>query len=238
MRKSMTIVYGVSLALHASLGVGISEIEVPKEPERIAITVVDAPRKPKAKKEEPPPPPPPPEPEIEAPKPKAEKVVRERPVVPTKATPPPISSTPAPTFGIAMTGGVGLGGVAVPMGDSLRAPVESTRRVATTKTLVEPKPRAAGTTACAEPHQKPRPLQMAKPEYTEAARAALVEGKVRVELVVDTNGKVVRVRVLEGLGHGLDEAAIRAVEAASFEPALACGKPVEATFVVSVRFSL
>jgi protein TonB len=79
---------------------------------------------------------------------------------------------------------------------------------------------------------------MGRPEYTEEARAASIEGKVRVEITVDASGAIRSVKVLEGLGHGLDEAAVRAVEGATFEPAMQCGKPVESTFTVSIRFTL
>ncbi len=63
---------------------------------------------------------------------------------------------------------------------------------------------------------------MGRPEYTEEARAASIEGKVRVEITVDASGAIRSVKVLEGLGHGLDEAAVRAVEGATFEPAQQC----------------
>jgi protein TonB len=55
---------------------------------------------------------------------------------------------------------------------------------------------------------------------------------------VDKSGTVVRARVIEGLGHGLDEAALAAAKAAKFQAALECGKPVESTFVISVRFAM
>jgi protein TonB len=232
-RASMAVLYGVSFALHASLGVGVAEIEPAREPERIAISMVDVP-KPKPKKEEPPPPPPPPP--VEAPKPRA--------VARAKAAEPPPETAPAPvadvpTFGIAMTGGVGQGGIAVPVGDSLGAAKEPVKRVAQAKTLAEaPKKQVLSETACDEPQVKPKPVQLSRPEYTEEARAAGIEGKVRVELTVDADGVVRNVKVLESLGHGLDEAAIASVQAATFEPALLCGKPVDATFVVSIRFSL
>ncbi len=221
----MVVLYGVSFALHASLGVGVTEIEPAKEPERIAIKVVDVP-KPKPKTVEPPPPPPP----VDAPKRAAP---RAKAPEPPKTAPAPVAA--APTFGIAMTGGVGLGGVAVPVGDSLSAPREAPKRVAEAKTLVEPKHAAD---ACAEPATKPKPVKLDRPEYTEEARAAGIEGKVRVELTVDATGAVKQAKVLESLGHGLDEAALRAVQEAVFEPAVQCGKPVSATFVVSIRFSL
>lgn len=225
-RTPMVMLYGVSFALHASLGIGVTELEPPKEPERIAIKVVDV-KKPKPKAEEPPPPPPPPPveaPKRPAPRPKA-----------VEAPPPPAPAATAPTFGIAMTGAVGMGGVAVPVGDSLAAPREPPKRVAEAKTLVEPK-RAED--ACGEAATKPKPIKLDRPEYTEEARAAGIEGKVRVELTVDATGAVKQAKVLESLGHGLDEAALRAVQEAMFEPALQCGKPVAATFVVSIRFSL
>ena len=231
-RSSMVVLYGVSFALHASLGFGVTEIEPQKEPERIAITVVDVPKpKPKPKVEEPPPPPPPPPPVETAPKkaaPKAKKAAE---------APKPAQAAPAevPTFGIAMTGGVGQGGIAVPQGDSLGAAKEPQKRVAEAKTLVEPK---RGADACAEAATKPKPIKLDRPEYTAEARAASIEGKVRVELTVDANGAVKNARVLDSLGHGLDEAAIRAVQAAQFEPAEQCGKKVSATFVVSIRFAL
>jgi protein TonB len=44
--------------------------------------------------------------------------------------------------------------------------------------------------------------------------------------------------VVEGLGHGLDEAAVAALRGAKFNPATHCGQPVSSTFVVSVRFAL
>ena len=233
-RASMAVLYGVSFALHASLGVGVAEIEPAKEPERIAISVVDVPKpKPKAKEEPPPPPPPPP---VEAPKPKAAQPRAKAAEPPPEAAPLPVAD--APTFGIAMTGGTGLGGVSVPVGDSLGAPKEPVKRVAKEKALVQLEKKQIVEDACAEAATKPKPVQMSRPEYTDEARTAGIEGKVRVELTVDANGVVRDVKVLESLGHGLDEAAVAAVRAASFEPALLCGKPVEATFVVSIRFSL
>jgi protein TonB len=234
-RTSMTILYGVSIVLHASLGAGFAEIEPEKEPERIAIAVVQPPKKKEQAKDEPPPPPAPPP---IAPKPKAARPKAvEAPPPPTAAPPPSAASADVPTFGIAMSGGVGLGGVAVPLGESLHAAREPVKRVAQAKTLVEAKKEVVEV-ECAEPPVKPKPREMQKPEYTEEARAAGIEGKVRVELTVGADGSVRSAKVLESLGHGLDEAALNAVRAATFEPGLQCGKPVEATFVVAIRFSL
>ena len=56
----------------------------------------------------------------------------------------------------------------------------------------------------------------AKIEYPEAAMAAGVEGGVRVELVVLPDGSVGDAFVVDGLGHGLDEEALRVVRQAEF----------------------
>lgn len=234
-RATMAVLYGVSFVLHASLGLGVREIEPEKEPERIAIAVVTPPPKPKPKAEEPPPPPPPPPPVEAAPKAKAPKAA------PKAEAPPPDAPAPvaaAPSFGIAMTGGTGAGGIAVPVGDSLGGSREPVKRVAQEKKLGEAPKKQVVEDACSEAASKPKPLGMPRPEYTEEARTAGIEGKVRVELTVDATGAVTDVKVLESLGHGLDEAALAAVRAASFEPALSCGKPVSATFTVSIRFAL
>jgi protein TonB len=225
----MTILYGVSFALHASLGAGVAKIEPSKEPERLAITVVEAPKRKEQAKQEPPPPPP-----LPPAKPKSKRLAPKAPQPAPEVAPAPAAAVP--TFGIAMSGGVGMGGVAVPQGDSLHAAKEPVKRVAQAKVLAESK--QAAQVECEEPASKPRPLSLDKPEYTEAARSAGIEGKVRVQLTVSADGVVTDAKVLESLDAGLDQAALTAARAALFEPAMHCGKPVEATFVVAIRFSL
>jgi len=69
------------------------------------------------------------------------------------------------------------------------------------------------------------------------ALAAGILGKVRVQLTVDETGRVIEVKLLQGLGYGLDEAALAAARQASFEPALHCGKPERATVRMAFSFS-
>jgi protein TonB len=78
---------------------------------------------------------------------------------------------------------------------------------------------------------------MPRPRFTEEARAAAVEGRVRVSITVGASGEVESARVIAGLGHGLDEAALEAARAARFEPGTECGRPVSTTFVLAIRFS-
>jgi protein TonB len=44
--------------------------------------------------------------------------------------------------------------------------------------------------------------------------------------------------VIAGLGHGLDEAALEAARASTFEPGTRCGKAAVTTFTIGMRFSL
>lgn len=76
------------------------------------------------------------------------------------------------------------------------------------------------------------------PAYTEEARAKRIEGEVLLEVVFEASGKLHVVRVVRGLGHGLDDAAIRAAEQIRFKPALKDGQPSDSTAVVHIIFQL
>lgn len=72
-------------------------------------------------------------------------------------------------------------------------------------------------------------------EYTSEARRLQVEGEVLLQVMFAANGHV---RVLRGLGHGLDEAAARAAEKIRFTPAQRDGRPVGSTATLHVVFQL
>jgi TonB family protein len=76
------------------------------------------------------------------------------------------------------------------------------------------------------------------PVYTEEARALKLEGEVLLEVSFSANGALHVNRVVRGLGHGLDEAAITAANKIRFKPALRYGTPVDSTAVVHVMFQL
>jgi TonB family protein len=92
---------------------------------------------------------------------------------------------------------------------------------------------------CGEDATKPKP-QGGVPQaaYTDAARSAGVEGRVKLTLRVDATGNVISATVSAGLGSGLDEAAVAAAKRAKFSPAMKCGKAVEGTYILSMRFVL
>jgi TonB family protein len=84
----------------------------------------------------------------------------------------------------------------------------------------------------AEVLSKPNPL------YSEEARKMKIEGEVLLEVVFESGGKVRVNRVIRGLGHGLDEAAIHAAEAIHFKPAMRDGQPADSTAVLHIVFQL
>ena len=76
------------------------------------------------------------------------------------------------------------------------------------------------------------------PEYTDEARSARVEGTVSLELEFTAAGDVRVLRVVRGLGHGLDEAAHRAALGIRFKPAESDGRPVDSRATVHITFRL
>lgn len=84
----------------------------------------------------------------------------------------------------------------------------------------------------------PEIISKPKPNYTEEGRKAKVEGEVRLEVLFAATGQAHVVRVLQGLGYGLDEQAVRAAEQIKFKPAQHEGQPVDSKFVVHIIFEL
>jgi protein TonB len=92
---------------------------------------------------------------------------------------------------------------------------------------------------CAEEPSKPEPVYKTEIEYTAAARAEGIEGKLKLRVVVGADGAVVSVEVLASVSPELDAAAVAAVKHWRFKPAIACGKPVAGgTYVLARRFEL
>ncbi len=83
----------------------------------------------------------------------------------------------------------------------------------------------------------PIPIHKVEPEYSEAARRARVSGGVVVYAEIGPDGKPHNLRVLHGLGLGLDAKALEAVERWLFKPGIRNGRAVtvRATFEVNFR---
>ncbi len=77
-----------------------------------------------------------------------------------------------------------------------------------------------------------------KPDYTEEARRRGLNGDVVLEIIVRRDGSVGDVRLLQGLGGGLDQRAIDAVRQWRFSPARRFGVPVDVLVEIAVEFKL
>ena len=91
---------------------------------------------------------------------------------------------------------------------------------------------SAGKIVPAEILSKPLPI------YTEEARTRRIEGEVLLEVILEATGKLRVLKVVRGLGHGLDDAAVHAAEQIRFKPALRDGQPSDSTAVLHIIFQL
>lgn len=221
----------VSVLGHFALGEALDQLPQrppPKLDRKITIQVVEAPKK----VEPPPEPEKPPEPK---PDPKPEpKVVHDKPIAHTVA--PAIHDTIAkdvpiadhavvaqessapPVFGVTMESTSQAGTTTAPVGNT-------TQPGAPTGPAVQVKP-ASAPVAAYEVTKMPLPQGRCSGKYTEEARTAAIEGTVVLDLIVDEQGRARDIKVVQGLEHGLTEAAIKALQGCSFTPGEKDGHPV------------
>ena len=190
-------------------------------PQRIEIRVVAAPP--------PPPPPPPPAPEPEPPKPEVHEAPRPTPrAAATRAakpvdtplsttTPTTTETTTAPVYGFQMSSSSSAG-PAVARGNTPQ-PTPPASSPGPAKPLAAP-------AAAVEVTKMPLPLGRCSGKYTDAAKAAGIEGTVVLDLIVDEQGRARDIQVTEALTHGLTEAAVAAVQSCKFTPGERAGQPV------------
>jgi periplasmic protein TonB len=81
-------------------------------------------------------------------------------------------------------------------------------------------------------------LREVRPVYTDEARRLGIEGEVVLEIIVQADGTVGNVRVVQGLRGGLDRRAIEAVRQWRFAPARRYGAPVDVLVEIAVEFKL
>ncbi len=102
----------------------------------------------------------------------------------------------------------------------------------------EAEPPAGGTQA--EPHPATPPMLIYKvdPEFSAEARQQKIGGVVLVGATVNLQGVADNVRVVRGIGHGLDEKAVEAVKQYRFKPATENGVPVPKDINIEVDFKI
>ncbi len=234
-------VYVFSAAAHLAVLGGMVAMKVPEHKNTESIGVMMSEKKKPKKEEEKPKP-------IEAPP----EVLHRKPMFkapePAPEAPPPepaqqhAALNAMPDFGISMAGMVGPGGtgigVGVPVGPGGGGVAKLTAAPPKEKSFGAVKEAIAGDAPCVEELIKPKPLGFAQPQYTDDARSAEVEGRVKLKLSVDAQGNVTDVKVLAGLGHGLDESSIATAKRIKFTPGSACSKSVGSSFVITFRFAL
>ena len=76
------------------------------------------------------------------------------------------------------------------------------------------------------------------PDFPEDASRAHIQGDIVVRVVVGVDGRAHDVHVVKGLGHGLDEAAVKAASQYRFKPAMLHGKPVPVYLNLGLSFQI
>ena len=136
---------------------------------------------------------------------------------------------------VASTGfgnGVATGDAHTASGGTVKQAGFGNADVAPANTPSRPAQAAPAKLVPAEILSKPTPI------YTDEARTKRIEGEVLLEVVFEASGKLRVVKIVRGLGHGLDENAVRAAEQIRFKPALKDGQPSDSTAVVHIIFQL
>lgn len=252
-RAPVAIALAISVGLHLGLYALLGDDPPPKKVvEAVEFEIVER---------TPPPPAPEPEPEPEAapepeptPPPPPPKVAQVQPPpkvtpppnvpppnVPPPNEPPPPDAKPAPIkIGISLSSTTEGGGFAVGVGNTQYGKADE--KAADPK---EVRPYAAPPDAKKAPFvpasrvsKQPAVRKEAKATFTSLARREGVEGSVILRVKIDATGKVVGVKVIKGLGYGLDESAVEAMWKYLFAPATLDGEPVGTEISFKVSFYL
>lgn len=221
----------------------------PKPQVPVEFEVVEVTPPPPPEEAEPPPPPPPPPP---AP-PKVSPPIARRAEPPPPDAPPPPPNAPPPAevekkapirIGVSLSSTTESGGMAVATGNSLYGRTESEARdPGTTRPYaadqVAKAPFVPETRLSKPPLPKRGGCPASPNDYTAAARKEGIEGTVTLRVEIDETGKVSRAQVIQGLGHGLDEVAIRLIRRCPFSPGIGPdGQPVRTEIRYNYRFRL
>lgn len=248
------VVVLLSLALHGALAAGLSIYEPPPEDTTVRVAVevrvVQPPPEPPPEPEKPPEPPPEPEPvpepetpreavvQADPPPPPKTKPPKRKPEKPEPPAPPPADPKaeapvePPPLMGINFEGtATSSVGIAVPQGTAT-----GSRDGAPTGTgrpgprAPSPKPTGDGDGEAPVPvagvTELPRLIAEVKPEFPDELKRKGIEGKVVLSVVVQSDGRVGRVEVVDRLHPELDRLAVRAAKKLRFRPANVRGTAV------------
>jgi protein TonB len=236
-----------SLVIHASvilfvLSLAFSPV-LPTLPDHVIRVMLSPP---------PPPPAPPPPPLVAA---KAMRARRAAPLFAAKLTAPvaipaqnptqEIAIEVPPDLGVGVIGGVPggipggtvggvLGGVLGGTPPPVAAPPP---QVAVNLPAPPPAPQTPKRVQVSAELQEAQILEMIRPDYPKFAKVARVQGNVRLRAIIDRQGKITELKLIEG--HPLlVPAAIAAVEKWRYRPTMLNGEAVEVATEIIVRFHL
>jgi TonB family protein len=82
----------------------------------------------------------------------------------------------------------------------------------------------------------PKVLSKVDPEYTPEASAEKISGTVLLTVVIGTDGIAHDINVVSGIGSGLNEKAVEAVQQWHFQPGMKDGEPVQVRAQIEVNF--
>jgi len=86
--------------------------------------------------------------------------------------------------------------------------------------------------------QRPLRISSAEPQYTDEARSRNIIGTVLLSALVLPDGSMDQIRVLRGLGFGLDEKSIDAARASIFLPGVKDGKFIKSFVQLEMNFNI
>lgn len=86
--------------------------------------------------------------------------------------------------------------------------------------------------------EPPKLIHKVEPQYTKEASEAKIQGTLIMRIVVTADGHLQDIRIIKGLGSGLDQKAIEAVLQWKFKPGMLKGKPVPVEATVEMNFRL
>lgn len=159
----------------------------------------------------------------------------DQPPVPVETEPAPAQVPPRRVYGVRKVyaqglgaGGQEAGGLVTRLGNSLGGAPDTL-----TATAADLQGRLAPLSTV---DQAPEPQRRVKPEYSAAMRRARAEGVVAAYLLVDADGSVRDVRVIEDFGLDSAEVAAAALARFRFRPARRAGQPVAVWILHRIRF--
>jgi TonB family protein len=84
----------------------------------------------------------------------------------------------------------------------------------------------------------PEVLSEPRPQYTQEARQLRIQGEITLQVRFGVDGKVEVLRVVSGLGHGLDQEAALVAGQIRFKPAVKDGQPTDHITYIHILFQL